>query len=108
MGIESTDAVSQDQPQTLDSDLRTEPAAMGERRVGGGLVGRHGTAVPVHHRVEEMHAKVVAAEAQVPLALAEAFRAGSLGVMDYMKYRNIESDTRMRDSIAGTGEDTEI
>lgn len=59
-------------------------------------------------RVEEMRAEVVKAEAEVPLAMAEAFRSGSLGVMDYMKYRNIESDTRMRDSIAGTGEDTEI
>jgi uncharacterized protein YqfA (UPF0365 family) len=56
-------------------------------------------------RVEEMRAEVVKAEAEVPLAMAEAFRAGSLGVMDYMKYRNVESDTRMRDSIAGTEED---
>ena len=55
-------------------------------------------------RVEEMRAEVVKAEAEVPLAMAEAFRAGSLGVMDYMKYRNVESDTRMRDSIAGTEE----
>jgi uncharacterized protein YqfA (UPF0365 family) len=59
-------------------------------------------------RVEEMRAEVIKAEAEVPLAMAEAFRSGSLGVMDYMRYRNIESDTRMRESIAGTGEDTEI
>jgi len=59
-------------------------------------------------RVEEMRAEVVKAEAEVPLAMAEAFRAGSLGVMDYMKYRNVESDTRMRDSIAGTGDDGEV
>ena len=52
-------------------------------------------------RVEEMRAEVVKAEAEVPLAMAEAFRAGKLGVMDYMKFRNVESDTRMRDSIAG-------
>ncbi len=58
-------------------------------------------------RVEEMRAEVVKAEAEVPLAMAEAFRAGKLGVMDYMKFRNVESDTRMRDSIAGT-EDKEI
>jgi len=58
-------------------------------------------------RVEEMRAEVVKAEAEVPLAMAEAFRAGKLGVMDYMKFRNVESDTRMRDSIAGArdGED---
>ncbi len=59
-------------------------------------------------RVEEMRAEVVKAEAEVPMAMAEAFRAGSLGVMDYMKYRNVESDTRMRDSIAGTGDDGDI
>jgi uncharacterized protein YqfA (UPF0365 family) len=58
-------------------------------------------------RVEEMRAEVVKAEAEVPLAMAEAFRAGRLGVMDYMRFRNVESDTRMRDSIAGTGDDGE-
>jgi uncharacterized protein YqfA (UPF0365 family) len=52
-------------------------------------------------QVEEMRALVIKAEAEVPLALAEAFRGGQLGVMDYMRYRNVEADTRMRDSIAG-------
>ncbi|MFQ5890448.1 MAG: flotillin-like protein FloA [Gemmatimonadota bacterium] len=52
-------------------------------------------------RVEEMRAEVVKAEAEVPRALSEAFRAGRLGVMDYMRYRNVEADTRMRHSIAG-------
>lgn len=56
-------------------------------------------------RVEEMRAEVVKAEAEVPRALAEAFRSGRLGVMDYMRYRNVEADTRMRDSIAGTGDE---
>jgi uncharacterized protein YqfA (UPF0365 family) len=51
-------------------------------------------------KVEEMRAKVVEAEAQVPLAMAEAFRSGNLGIMDYYKMKNIESDTRMRESIA--------
>jgi uncharacterized protein YqfA (UPF0365 family) len=59
-------------------------------------------------RVEEMRAEVVKAEAEIPLAMAEAFRAGRLGVMDYMRFRNIESDTRMRDSIAGSEDDSEI
>ncbi len=61
-------------------------------------------------RVEEMRAEVVKAEAEVPLAMAEAFRSGHLGVMDYMRYRNIESDTDMRASIAGArdGEETKI
>ena len=51
-------------------------------------------------RVEEMQAKVVEAQAQVPLAMAEAFRSGNLGVMDYMRLKNIESDTDMRTNIA--------
>jgi uncharacterized protein YqfA (UPF0365 family) len=52
-------------------------------------------------RTQEMRAKVVEAEAQVPLAMSEAFRSGNLGVMDYLKMKNIQSDTGMRDSIAG-------
>ncbi|MCS7048549.1 MAG: flotillin-like protein FloA [Verrucomicrobiae bacterium] len=52
-------------------------------------------------RVEEMRAKLVEAEAQVPLAIAEAFRAGRLGIMDYYRLQNIQADTSMRQSIAG-------
>src|SRR5213595_147087 len=52
-------------------------------------------------RVQEMRARVVEAEAQVPLAMAEAFRSGNLGVMDYYRMKNIQSDTGMRESIAG-------
>jgi uncharacterized protein YqfA (UPF0365 family) len=51
-------------------------------------------------RVQEMQAKVVEAQAQIPLAIAEAFRSGKLGVMDYYKMENIQSDTAMRGSIA--------
>jgi uncharacterized protein YqfA (UPF0365 family) len=55
--------------------------------------------------VVEMKSEVVKAEAQVPLALADAFREGHLGVMDYMRYGNIEADTAMRASIAGPDDD---
>jgi uncharacterized protein YqfA (UPF0365 family) len=51
-------------------------------------------------RVQEMQAKVVEAQSQVPLAMAEAFRSGRLGVMDYYKMENIQGDTAMRQSIA--------
>jgi uncharacterized protein YqfA (UPF0365 family) len=51
-------------------------------------------------RVQEMQAKVVEAQAQVPLAMAEAFRSGRLGVMDYYRMENVQSDTQMRSSIA--------
>ena len=51
-------------------------------------------------RVQEMKAKVVEAEAEVPLALAEAFKQGNMGVMDYMNYQNIQADTSMRTSLS--------
>jgi uncharacterized protein YqfA (UPF0365 family) len=54
-------------------------------------------------RVQEMRARVVEAEAQVPMAMADAFRSGNLGVMDYYRMKNIQADTGMRDSIAGGG-----
>jgi len=54
-------------------------------------------------QVVEMRARVVEAEAEVPRAMAQAFREGNLGIMDYYQFRNIQSDTRMRDSIAGGG-----
>ncbi len=52
-------------------------------------------------KAQEARAKVIEAEVQVPLAISEAFRTGNLGVMDYMRYKNIMADTSMRDSIAG-------
>ena len=50
--------------------------------------------------VHENRAKVVLAEAEIPKAMAEAFRSGNLGIMDYFKMKNIQADTSMRDSIA--------
>jgi uncharacterized protein YqfA (UPF0365 family) len=53
---------------------------------------------------QEMRARVVESEAEVPRAMAEAFRQGNLGIMDYYKMKNVQADTEMRDSIA-RGED---
>jgi uncharacterized protein YqfA (UPF0365 family) len=53
---------------------------------------------------QEMRARVVEAEAEVPRAMAEAFRQGNLGIMDYYKMKNVQADTAMRDAIAGTGD----
>ena len=50
-------------------------------------------------RAQEMRAKVIEAEAQIPLAISQAFREGKLGVMDYYNMRNIQADTSMRDKI---------
>lgn len=55
--------------------------------------------------VEEMQAKVVEAQSEVPLAMAEAFRKGNLGVMDYYNMQNIKADTEMRKSISGDAEE---
>jgi len=51
-------------------------------------------------KAQEARANVIQAEAQIPMAIAEAFKSGNLGVMDYQRYKNIMADTRMRDSIA--------
>jgi len=54
-------------------------------------------------KAQEARAKVIEAEAQVPLAIAEAFRSGNLGIMDYYRLKNIQADTDMRDSISKGG-----
>ena len=51
-------------------------------------------------KAQEARAKVIEAEAEVPMAMAEAFRNGNLGIMDYVKYKNIEADTAMRESLS--------
>jgi len=51
-------------------------------------------------KAQEARAKVIEAEVEIPLAMAEAFRQGNLGVMDYYKFKNIDADTKMRDSIS--------
>ena len=54
---------------------------------------------------QEMRARVVEAEAEVPRAMAEAFRQGHLGIMDYYRMKNVQADTEMRESIAGAPEE---
>ncbi len=54
-------------------------------------------------KAQEARAKVIEAEAQIPMAMAEAFRNGNLGIMDYYKMKNIEADTNMRENIAKPG-----
>ena len=52
------------------------------------------------------YAQVILAEAEIPKAMAEAFRSGNLGIMDYTNYKNLIADTKMRESIAGEGGET--
>ena len=83
------------QSDQAEADMRIARAKAEERRAMAVALEQEMSA-----RVEEMRAKVVEAEAEVPLALAEAFRKGNLGIMDYYRMKNVESDTRMRDSFA--------
>jgi uncharacterized protein YqfA (UPF0365 family) len=57
--------------------------------------------------VQENRAKVVLAEAEIPKAMAQAFREGNLGVMDYLNVRNVQADTNMRDALGGSSKDGE-
>ncbi|HZW27537.1 MAG TPA: flotillin-like protein FloA [Trueperaceae bacterium] len=83
------------QTDQAEADKRVAQARAEERRAMAVAAEQENRA-----RVEEMRAKVVEAEAQVPLAIAEAFRSGNIGVMDYYQLQNIQSDTDMRGNIA--------
>ncbi len=77
------------------ADLSVARAKAEERRAAAVALEQE-----MHARVHEMRAKVVEAEAQVPLALAEALRTGKMGVMDYYNMKNVQADTSMRESIS--------
>ncbi|WP_192349246.1 flotillin-like protein FloA [Algoriphagus sp. Y33] len=83
------------------ADLKVAEARAEERRAMAVALEQEMKA-----RNVEMRAKVIEAEAEVPRALAEAFRSGRLGVMDYYKMENIQSDTSMRESIANSETDS--
>lgn len=91
--------------------LETERAEADKQMRQAEAEGRRAMAVAEEQemkaRVQEMNAKVIEAKAEVPLAIAQAFRSGNLGVMDYYKLQNIDSDTSMRRSIADEENDTE-
>ena len=90
------------QTDQAEADKQVAQAKAEERRAMAVAVEQENRA-----RVEEMRARVVESEAQVPLAMAEAFRAGNLGVMDYYNLQNIQSDTQMRGNIASATEPEE-
>ncbi|HSF54689.1 MAG TPA: flotillin-like protein FloA [Algoriphagus sp.] len=83
------------------ADLKVAEAKAEERRAMAVALEQEMKA-----RNVEMRAKVIEAEAEVPKALAEAFRTGKLGVMDYYRMENIKSDTSMRESIASSDKDS--
>ena len=60
-----------------------------------------------HAEIQKNQALVVLAESEVPKAMAQAFRSGNLGIMDYYRMKNVMADTSMRKSIAGDGTDSD-
>lgn len=109
--ILSIDIADVDVADNVGARLQTEQAEADKQVAQAKAEMRRAAAVASEQemaaRTQEMRAKVVEAEAQVPLALAEAFRSGNLGVMDYVKYQNVNADTDMRRSIAGEDEGTD-
>lgn len=85
------------QTDQAEADLKVARAKAEERRAAAVAKEQEMRAAVVAQR-----AKLVAAEAQVPLAISDAFRSGNLGVMDYYNLRNIQADTQMRESIGGS------
>jgi len=83
------------QTDQAEADLKVARAKAEERRAMAVAREQEMTAL-----VQERRAAVVEAEAEIPRAMAEAFREGNLGIMDYYRMRNIQADTSMRDSIA--------
>jgi uncharacterized protein YqfA (UPF0365 family) len=104
-GIMSIDIADVDVGDNIGARLQAEQADANKQIAQAAAETRRALAVAneqeMKARTQEMRAKVVEAEAQVPLAMAEAFRNGHLGVMDYYRMQNIQSDTRMRQSISG-------
>lgn len=84
--------------------LETERAEADKKMRQAEAEGRRAMAIATEQemraRVQEMQAKVIEAQAEVPMAIAEAFRKGRLGVMDYYKMQNVMADTAMRESLA--------
>jgi uncharacterized protein YqfA (UPF0365 family) len=87
------------------AQLETERAEADKKLRQAEAEGRRAMAIAMEQemraRVQEMQAKVIEAQAQVPLAIAQAFKQGNLGVMDFYRMQNVMADTSMRETLAG-------
>jgi uncharacterized protein YqfA (UPF0365 family) len=105
--IVSIDIADIDVGENVGARLRADQAEADTRVARARAEGRRAQAVATEQeqyaRIEESRAKLVDAEAEVPKAMAEAFKTGRLGILDYYKMRNVQADTNMRQAIAGTG-----
>jgi len=106
--IVSIDIADVDVGDNIGARLQTDQAEADKRIAQAAAEGRRAMAVAAEqeHSAEVMsnRAKLVLAEAEVPRAMADAFRQGNLGVFDYVRLKNVESDTRMRAQIAASEE----
>jgi uncharacterized protein YqfA (UPF0365 family) len=107
--ILSIDIADIDVGENIGAKLQADQAEADKKRFQAEAEKRRALAMAQEQefRAEEQknRALVVLAEAEVPKAMADAFRGGNLGVMDYYRMRNIVADTTMRESIAGGGDD---
>src|SRR5881394_2215238 len=103
--ILSIDIADVDVGDNIGAMLQTEQADADKRVAQAKAEVRRAAAVAVEQemraKTQEMRAKVVEAEALVHQAMADAFRSGNLGIMDYVRMKNVQADTSMRESIAG-------
>ncbi|MGA1875980.1 MAG: flotillin-like protein FloA [bacterium] len=107
--ILSIDIADVDVGENIGARLQTKQAMADKEIAQAQAESRRAIAVAAEQemkaKVQEMKAKVIEAEAQVPLAMAEAFRKGNLGVMDYYHLKNVSADTQMRESISQMGQE---
>jgi uncharacterized protein YqfA (UPF0365 family) len=103
--ILSIDIADVDVGKNIGAELQTDQAEADKRIAQAKAEERRALAVAMEQEfkaeAQKQRAAVIAAEAQIPLAIADAFKKGNLGVMDYQRYRNLQADTSMRQSIAG-------
>jgi len=106
--ILSIDIADVDVGKNIGAELQTDQAEADKRIAQAKAEERRAMAVAMEQEykaeAQKQRAAVIAAEAQIPLAMADAFRNGNFGVMDYQRYRNLQADTTMRQSIAGQSE----
>ena len=107
--ILSIDIADVDVGKNVGADLETDQAEADKKVAQARAESRRAMAVAAEQemkaKVQEMRAKVIEAEAEVPKAMSQAFRDGNLGIMDYYRMQNIESDTGMRTSISDLDDD---
>lgn len=103
--ILSIDIADVDVGRNVGAALQTDQAEADKRIAQAEAEERRAMAVALEQEnkaaVQGMRARVIEAEAQIPLAIAEALRNGNLGVMDYYNLQNVQADTKMRESISG-------